>query len=152
MKTILMAAILACSALTFGQDSATSPSSVQQPQQNANSATKDNSGISGDQVTKPAGSKGTTLIGCLAGPDADGKYTLSNMQHRMGVNVLGSDDDLKKAAGDKVKLTGAWQNGAPPDETRPKGSSRPFQATNVEVVSESCKPPSVVTQSKKQQK
>ena len=61
-------------------------------QNNAASATKDNSSISGDQVTKPAGAKGTTLIGCLSGPNTEGKYVLTNMQHRAGVQVLGFDD------------------------------------------------------------
>jgi hypothetical protein len=109
-------------------------------QKNAASATKDNSGISGDQVTKPAGAKGTTLIGCLNGPNADGKYVLTSMQHRTGVQVLGPDD-LKKDSGSKVKLTGTWEAGP---EGKAKEARR-FQVTAVEVMSPHCKPPSEKT-------
>src|ERR1039458_10170638 len=73
-------------------------------QKNAASASKDNSGISGDQVTKPAGAKGTTLIGCLSGPNPEGKYVLTSMQYRTGIQVLGPDD-LKNDSGSKVKVT-----------------------------------------------
>ena len=75
------------------QPSTTSPppaagNTADDQQKNAASATKDNSGISGDQVTKPAGAKGSTLIGCLSGPNAEGKYLLTSMQHRTGVQCL----------------------------------------------------------------
>ena len=43
-------------------------------------------------ATSSSASKGTTLIGCLAGPDADDHYTLTSMQHRMGVDVVGGDE------------------------------------------------------------
>ena len=113
-------------------------------QDNAASATKDNSGISGDQVTKPAGAKGSTLIGCLSGPNAEGKYVLTSMQHRAGVQVLGPDD-LKSDSGGKVKLTGAWEPGPqqqPPAQTK---ETRRFQVTAVEVLSQHCQSPSEKT-------
>ena len=146
MKPTLIATVLFFGVVVLGQNPPAVPAT---PQSNAGSATKDTSGISGDQVTKPAGAKGTTLIGCLAGPDADGKYTLTSMQHRTGVTVLGPDD-LKNASGGKVKLTGSWQSVAEPDVSKKKASVRPFQATAVEVVSENCQAPSTTTPSKKQ--
>ncbi len=130
------------------QPSTTSPptagNTADNQQKNAASATKDNSGISGDQVTKPAGAKGSTLIGCLSGPNADGKYVLTSMQHRTGVQVLGPDD-LKKDSGSKVKLTGTWE--ADPQQQSPAKAkeARRFQVTAVEVMSPHCKPPTEKT-------
>ncbi|HUI84024.1 MAG TPA: hypothetical protein VL240_07370 [Candidatus Binatia bacterium] len=121
------------------------PANPPQKQQNAASATQDSSGTTGDQITKPAGAKASTLIGCLTGPDSDGKYTLRNMNHRTGVQVLGPDD-LKIDSGSKVKLTGQWQPspGPPPQDGSP-AEARRFQATDIEVVSTSCHPPSETT-------
>ena len=67
-------------------------------------------GAAQEAPTKPS-PKSTTVIGCLAGPDADDLYTLTNMQHRTGVMVVGGEE-LKKGAGAKVKLTGAWETSA----------------------------------------
>lgn len=157
--------LLACS-LCFAQDSAIAPErplSVNPPdrqsnqQENSGSATKDNSATSGDQITKPAGAKGSTLVGCLVGPDKDGKFMVRNMTHRLGVQVVGPED-LKNDAGSKVKLTGQWQP-LPPDQmpvapTQPPGNSQQpekkpethrFQATDVEVVAQKCTSPAETT-------
>ncbi len=115
-----------------------------QEQQNATSATKDNSGTTGDQITKPAGAKGSTLIGCLAGPDKDGKYNIHNMTYRDGVQVLGSEE-LKNDAGSKVKLTGQWQPVPPEQGQANKSATRRFQIIDLEVVSPHCLIPSAVT-------
>ncbi len=94
--------------------------------------------------------KSTTVIGCLAGPDADDLYTLTSMQHRLGVEVVGGEE-LKKGAGAKVKLTGAWErlpgvDGAKGDE------GRRFRATDIAVMEEKCQAPAPVTPvSKKKQ-
>ena len=108
-------------------------------QNNAASASQDNSATSGDQVTKPAGAKSTTLIGCLSGPNEDGKYMLTSMQHRTGVQVLGPDD-LKKDSGSKVKLTGSWEPGTQQPHATGKEARR-FQITGVEVLAQHCTPP-----------
>ncbi len=51
---------------------------------------QDDSATSTDQAAKPAEPKsGTTLIGCLSGPDSEGKFTLRSMSHRTGVEVFG---------------------------------------------------------------
>jgi len=151
--------LLASCWLCFAQDSATpsthplpaNPSAQQQD--NASSATKDNSATSGDQITPPAGAKGSTLIGCLVGPDKHGQFVLRNMAHRAGVQVVGPDD-LRNDSGSKVKLIGQWQP-LPPDQlpvapAQPSGKSQQperkpethrFQATDVEVMAQKCTPP-----------
>jgi hypothetical protein len=114
------------------------------------------SGAAGtDQATKPAEPKGTTLIGCLSGPDTDGKFTLRSMSHRTGVEVFGPEN-LKDDSGSKVKLTGSWK---PSDQPAVKGKeARKFQATDIEVLAQKCEAPSEKTpvskekQQKQQQK
>lgn len=127
------------------------PPSAQPQQGNAASATKDNSATSGDQITNPPGAKDSTLIGCLAGPDKQGKYTLRSMNHRTGVEVLGPDD-LKKDSGAKVKLTGKWE--APPAQKSASSSveMRRFQVTNVEVMAKTCSVPTETTPESKNKK
>ncbi|MGA2904098.1 MAG: hypothetical protein ABSD98_09720 [Candidatus Korobacteraceae bacterium] len=165
MKRCLSLAILALAFClsALAQDPATTPRNAPsaatpaQQQSNAAGATQDTNGAGGDQITKPAGAKGSTLIGCLVGPDKDGKYTLRNMAHRMGVQVVGPDD-LKNDSGSKVKLTGQWQPlpqsdqpAAPPqkpEKSQPperKPETQRFQATDVEVLAQKCKPPAEAT-------
>ena len=91
----------------------------------------------------PATSKGTTLIGCLAGPDADDHYTLTSMQHRTGVEVVGGDE-LKSGSGAKVKLTGSWE-ALPGVEGRSGDAARRFKATAISVMEEKCTAPSATT-------
>ena len=149
LPLLTLAAAVSIPALT--QQPATTPPNSPPPgttpaeqQKNAASASKDNSGISGDQITKPAGAKGTTLIGCLSGPDKDGKYVLTSMQHRTGVQVLGPDD-LKNDSGSKVKLTGAWEaSPQQPPQTKAKEARR-FQVTAIVVLSPHCTAPSEKT-------
>src|SRR5450631_2647470 len=90
-------------------------------------------------TTASPATKGTTLIGCLAGPEADDHYTLTSMQHRMGVEVVG--DELKSVAGAKVKLTGAWE-ALPGAEGKKGNAAKRFKATAVSVVEERCAVPS----------
>ena len=72
-----------------------------------------------------------------------------NMAHRTGVQVVGPDD-LKNDSGSKVKLTGQWQP-LPPDQVRSsqdatrKAETHRFQATDVEVLAQKCKPPDETT-------
>ena len=101
-----------------------------------------------DQAAKPAEHKdSTTLIGCLSGPDTNGKYTLRSMTYRTGVEVFGTND-LKTGSGDKVKLTGSWKPG---DKPVVKGKeSRKFKASDVEVLAEKCRPPGETTPVSKQ--
>jgi hypothetical protein len=102
-------------------------------------------------ASSSAQGSGTSIIGCLSGPDADDHYTLTSMQHRTGVDVVGSDD-LKNGAGSKVKLTGSWE--AIPGATAPKSdATQRFKVTQVTVLGEKCQAPQAVTPvSKKKQK
>lgn len=149
--------VLACSIAAPAQDPAIAPvrplpTTPAQQQNNAASATQDTSATSGDQITKPAGAKGSTIIGCLVGPDKDGKFILRNMAHRFGVQVVGPTD-LKNDSGSKVKLTGQWQ--PLPQSQMPVTSPQPsdkktlethrFQATDVEVLAQKCTPPIEIT-------
>ena len=159
MSRALMVSVLllVASLPALSQDSSAPPAALPtQQQDNAASAAKDNSATSGDQITQPAGAKGSTLIGCLVGPDKDGKFLVRNMTHRLGVQVVGPSD-LKNDSGSKVKLTGQWQP-LPPDQQPvappPSGKSqqpeaRPethrFQATDVEVLAQNCTSPSETT-------
>lgn len=111
-----------------------------QRQQDAASATRDNSAVSRDPITKPAASKGSTLIGCLSGPGKDGKYLLRSMSHRTGVEVVGPEE-FKKDSGAKVKLTGEWQPLPGPPPTKKGAETRRFQATAVEVMAQKCEMP-----------
>ena len=109
------------------------------------------SAVAQETATQSApAAKGTTIIGCLAGPDVDNLYTLTSMQHRTGVEVVG-DDELKKGAGAKVKLTGSWET-LPGSEGKKGDSTRRFKATEVDVLENKCQAPAGVTpQSKKKQ-
>ncbi len=119
-------------------------STPSQKQNNAASATKDNSATTGDQITTPPAAKGSTLIGCLAGPDKQGKFVLRNMSYRTGVQILGPDD-LKNNSGSKVKLTGQWKPAQAPSQDKNTTEMRRFQVTDVEVVAAACHPPSETT-------
>lgn len=107
-------------------------------------------GTAQETLTQGASPKSTTVIGCLAGPDGDGLYTLSSMQYRSGVMVVGGEE-LGKGVGAKVKLTGSWET--LPGSNAGKGDAgRQFRATEVTVMEEKCQPPAPVTPvSKKKQ-
>ncbi len=126
---------LAISLPALAQDPTVTPqstpprSNTPQPQSNA------------EPATKPAGAKGSSLIGCLSGPDKDGKYVLRSMQHRTGVQVLGPDN-LKDDSGSKVKLTGSW---VAADQSQQGKEARRFQASEVEVMATKCEVPAETT-------
>jgi hypothetical protein len=165
MKRSVCLAILAFSLSTLAQEPTTMPQNAPgtnapaQQQNNVASATQDTSAPGGDQITKPAGAKGATLIGCLAGPDKDGKYLIRSMAHRMGVQVVGPGD-LKNDSGSKVKLTGQWQPlpqtqaqpsqsqeriASPQQGEKKSAETHRFLATDVEVLAQKCKPPAEAT-------
>ena len=97
-----------------------------------------------------AGPKSQTLTGCLAGPDADDLYSLTSMQHRTGVLVVGGEE-LKKGAGGKVKLTGAWET-LPGSDAAKGDVGRRFRATEMTVVEAKCQAPAPVTPVSKKKK
>lgn len=93
---------------------------------------------------------GNTIIGCLAGPDVDDHYTLTSMQHRTGVEVVGSED-LKTGAGAKVKLSGTWE-ALPNADSKKSDATQRFWATQVTVLEEKCQPPQAVAPVSKKKK
>lgn len=105
----------------------------------------------GQEAAKPVPvAKGTTVVGCLSGPDADDHYTLTSMQHRLGVEVVG-DETLKQGSGAKVKLTGSWE-ALPGAAGKTGDAAHRFKATAVTVMEEKCTAPQAVTPvSKKKQ-
>lgn len=108
------------------------------------------SGSAQDTATQGTAAKGSTVTGCLAGPDADDQYLLTSMQHRLGVEVVGGEE-LKKGAGAKVKLTGSWES-LPGSEGKKGDAARRFKATEMTVMEEKCQAPTPVTPvSKKKQ-
>ena len=110
----------------------------------------DNRSTQAEQAAKPADNKGTaTIIGCLNGPDKNGKYTLRSMSQRTGVEVFGPDD-LKSASGSKVKLTGSWKSSNQSTEPVSAKKNRTFQATDLEVMAATCDAPSEKTPVSKQ--
>ena len=150
MKPAILVLMVLCAALAFASQQSSQQPSENQPtqsgtgvlekQENANSAAKDSTGLSGDAVSKPSSSsKNSTVIGCLEGPEADGRYILKNMQYKTGVDVSGPAA-LGDATGKKVKLTGEWLKNA---DTTPAGKAknRSFKATQAEVLSTACKAP-----------
>ncbi len=91
------------------------------------------------QAAKPAAPKGSVVIGCLSGPDPDGKFELRSMSHRTGLEVVGPDG-LKEDAGSKVKLTGSWEP-IPELQGKPGVETRRFKVTEVEVLAAKCTAP-----------
>ena len=150
----LTSIVLLASMFAIAQESATPPpagSTPVQHEQNAAQANKDTSATTGDQITKPPAAKGSTLIGCLSGPDKDGKFVLHNMSNRSGVEILGPSS-LKDDAGSKVKLTGQWQAAQSQSQDKNATEMRRFQVTDVEVMAAKCKAPSETTPVSKQKK
>ena len=108
------------------------------------------SGVAQEGTQQAPAAKGTTVTGCLTGPDADDLYTLTSMQHRAGVAVMGGEE-LKKGAGAKVKLTGSWET-LPGSEGKKGDAARRFKVTEMSVIEDKCQAPAPVTpESKKKQ-
>ena len=145
--------LLLASLFAMAQEPTTPPTGNNplQRDKNAAQANKDTSATTGDQITKPAAAKGSTLIGCLSGPNQDGKFVLHNMSNRSGVEILGPSG-LKDDAGNKVKLTGQWQPAQSQAQDKNATEMRRFQVTDVEVMAAKCKAPSETTPVSKEKK
>jgi len=90
---------------------------------------------------------GSTITGCLSGPNSEGVYTLKTAKHEVEVGGL---DDLSKHVGHEVKLHGNWTRKGgdigEKEETAAKGGKeskeekgeRHFKVSSVEMVSEKC--------------
>lgn len=97
-----------------------------------------------EKETKKAAKKGTTLTGCLSGPNAEGNYEL---QHGAKKVEVSSSEDLKAHVGHTVKLHGSYVKAAAMEkkEAGEKGEAkagkaeRHFNATSIDHVSDTCK-------------
>jgi hypothetical protein len=155
---LLTSFLFSCCLLGWAQDPAVAPLQTlpinppEKQQDSGQGAGQDTSGTSGDQITKPAGAKGSTLIGCLSGPSKDGNFILRSMKYRTGVQVLGGDD-LKNDSGSKVKLTGQWEAPTSPQtDANSPTEMRRFQVTQVEVLGQKCSVPIETTPTSKTKK
>src|SRR5215469_6795391 len=103
-----------------------------------------------DKDAQEAGktSPGSTITGCLAGPNSEGVYTLKTAKREVEVGGL---DDLSKHVGHEVKLHGSWTKSASAigekEESAAKGEKaeskeekgeRHFKVTSIDMVSEKC--------------
>ena len=88
---------------------------------------------------------GSTITGCLSGPNSEGLYTLKQ-QGKREVEV-GGLADLSKHVGHEVRLHGAWakSGGAigEKEETAGKGGKeekgeRHFKVTSIDHIAETC--------------
>ena len=91
---------------------------------------------------------GTTLTGCLSGPNQEGAYELKSGKKEVEVGGL---DDLSKHVGHQVRLHGSWvKSGAEigekeaaeskESEAKEKGEAaeRHFKVASIDMVSETC--------------
>ncbi len=87
-------------------------------------------------------SKEKTLTGCLAGPNAEGNYTLTNKSYKNGIEVISAEGvDLKEHVGHEVKLAGMWASGGAAIGEKEKAGEkgeRHFQATKVKHIASTC--------------
>lgn len=84
------------------------------------------------------------VTGCLAGPNDEGVYTLTNGKYTKGLEV-GGNDELKSHVGHQVKLTGTWANAADIGEKEPAGEKKEnekaekhLKVSSIKMVSDSC--------------
>jgi hypothetical protein len=96
----------------------------------------------GDTSTKSkSGGAGSTITGCLSGPNNEGVYELKSGHHNVEV---GGNDELSKHVGHQVKLHGTWEKtGAAIGEkegTAEKGEKgeKHFKVTSIDHMADSC--------------
>ena len=99
-----------------------------------------------DQEThtkKSTKSGGTTLKGCLSGPNSEGAYELKSGKKTVEV---GGNDELSKHVGHEVKLHGSWSSSAGVGEKEEKEEAKKgeekgekhFKVASIEHVSDTC--------------
>ena len=88
------------------------------------------------------------VTGCLAGPNAEGAYTLTNGHYKKGLEV-GGNDTLKDHVGHRVTLVGTWAKGAEIGENEKSesktekaeeavGMHKHFKVTDIKMISDKC--------------
>jgi len=94
----------------------------------------------GTQTKKSTKGGGSTLTGCLSGPNSEGAYELKSGKKTVEV---GGNDELSKHVGHEVKLHGSWSSsaGIGEKEEAKKGEEKGekhFKVASIDMVSESC--------------
>jgi len=105
---------------------------------------------------KKGGAGGSTITGCLSGPNSEGVYELKSGKHTAEVGGL---DDLSKHVGHEVKLHGSWAKSgseigekegneaaekkegeaAEKKEGKEEKGERHFKVTSIDHISDTCK-------------
>src|SRR4051794_26283783 len=111
------------------------------------------------QAAKPTKGGGTSVTGCLSGPNSENAYVLTNGHYRKGLEV-GGTDELAQHIGHRVQLTGTWaKSGAEigEKEVNEKGEKkgaeeskenseqsgeRHLKVTSIKMLADSCTAPS----------
>ena len=90
---------------------------------------------------------GSTITGCLSGPNSEGVYTLKTSKHEVEVGGL---DDLSKHVGHEVKLHGSWTKsgkaigekeetaGTSGKESKEEKGERHFKVSSIDHISDKC--------------
>jgi hypothetical protein len=142
MKRLFLLLVLATFAL--GVVAQTGDSSSQASTNANKDKSGEHSGMAMDHQGTSTG-KGSTLTGCVsASPNSEGMYTLSNAQHKKGVEI-GPTDKVKEHAGHQVSLTGKWSTAPEAGEkaeTKEGGKAekgeRHFEVDSVKHIAETC--------------
>ncbi len=86
------------------------------------------------------------VTGCLAGPNDEGVYTLTNGRYSKGLDV-GGNDELKSHVGHKVTLTGTWASAADIGEKETAGEKKEnekaekhLKVSSIKHVADTCAP------------
>ncbi len=85
------------------------------------------------------------VTGCLAGPNDEGVYTLTNGRYTKGLEV-GGNDELKSHVGHKVMLTGTWGSAADIGEkasgtAENEKTEKHLKVSSIKHVADSCSAP-----------
>jgi|SRR5947209_1422310 len=136
LLTMLFAFTYFSAAQTGGASGSTDKSS------GAQAGSTDKSGDTHAMHKKGSGA-GSTLTGCLSGPNDEGVYVLKSGKKSVEV---GGSDDLSKHVGHQVKLHGSWaKSGADIGEKESSESKekeekgeRHFKVASIDHVSETC--------------
>ena len=93
-------------------------------------------------------STGTTLTGCLTGPNDEGAYVLKTKSSKKGIEVGGSDE-LSKHVNNEVKLHGSWAKSgsevgekegaeAKGEKGEKESAEKHFKVTSIDHIADTC--------------
>jgi hypothetical protein len=108
------------------------------------SAAQTGGGDQGSMKGDKKGGGGSTVTGCLSGPNGEGVYELKSGKRTVEV---GGNDELSKHVGHEVKLHGMWEKSGAAigekGETSAKGSKeekgeRHFKVSSIDHIADSC--------------